>query len=373
MKTVYSLLHHEHAPEREFFRGNLVECFEKPDRALKILQEIRKRSLGEIVTLPAPTVESGNNNREEFFDSTTVIEPDADLLRLIKLVHKEAYISFVRTIFQEWRQVVPTQSYALPHTFNRLAKDRAEPASPYAKLGYYSFDTGTPITAGTWNAAIGSAWCAFKGQEIVRKEGMAFALCRPPGHHAHWDMCGGYCFFNNAAIAAAAFRAHDPTATLAILDVDYHHGNGTQSIFYDRADVFFASIHGDPTHDYPYFLGYADETGGQNAPGQNANFPLPRGTTWDQYTRVLDTALEKIESQNPQYLIVSLGVDTFRGDAISEFLLESEDFIKLGRQLGKRHWPTLFVMEGGYHDEIGINVANVLQGFQAAYREEYEL
>ncbi len=358
MKTVYSSLHSLHVPEKEFFRGSLVDCFENPDRAFKILNEVRQRSLGEIVELPA--------SEEEKTATPQFMKPEADLLTLIKRVHKAEYIDFVRTIFQDWQCEVPMQPYALPHTFNRLSLDRAEPLSPYAKLGYYSFDTGTPITAGTWNAAIGSAWCAVKAQEIVREEGMAFALCRPPGHHAHGDMCGGYCFFNNAAIAAEAFRAHDPTATVAILDVDYHHGNGTQSIFYDRTDVFFASIHGDPTHDYPYFLGYADETGGKNAPGWNANFPLPRGIQWEQYARTLKAALKKIESQNPQYLIVSLGVDTFKGDAISKFLLESEDFIKLGKQLGAQQWPTLFVMEGGYHDEIGTNVVNVLQGFQEA-------
>ncbi|MGB3294391.1 MAG: histone deacetylase family protein [Phormidesmis sp.] len=358
MKTVYSPLHNTHAPEMEFFRGNLVECFETPERAIAILEEVRK--LGEVVTLPSlPLPEQADGTQGQ-------VEPDADLLKLIKRVHKPAYVDFVRTIFRAWQQAMPSQSYALPHTFNRLSQDLPEPASPYARLGYYSFDAGTPITAGTWNAAIGSAWCAVKGQEIVRAEGMAFALCRPPGHHAHSDMCGGYCFFSNAAIAAEALRQCDPNACVAILDVDYHHGNGTQSIFYNRQDVFFVSIHGDPSHDYPYFLGYADEIGGPEAPGWNANFPLPQGTAWSEYAHVLETALAAIQDQNPQYLIVSLGVDTFRDDAISKFLLESEDFLELGRRIGAKQWPTLFVMEGGYHAAIAHNVANVLRGFQAA-------
>lgn len=339
----------------EFFRGSLVECFEKPDRAIAILKEVCQ--LGEVITMPAcPLSEQAGYQ--------TQVEPDPALLGLIRQVHKAEYVDFVRTIFPAWQSEMPNQAYALPHTFNRLRSDLAEPASPYAKLGYYSFDTGTPITAGTWNAAIGSAWCAVKGQEIAREEGMAFALCRPPGHHAHWDMCGGYCFFNNAAIAAQALRQHDPTACVAILDVDYHHGNGTQSIFYDRKDVFFASIHGDPDYDYPYFLGYANETGGAEASGWNANFPLPQGTSWAEYARTLETALATIQDRNPQYLIVSLGVDTFKGDAISKFLLESEDFVELGRRIGAKQWPTLFVMEGGYHLEIAKNVANVLRGFQ---------
>ena len=366
MKTVYSPLHNAHAPEKEFFRGNLVECFEKPERALKILKEVRRRNLGEIVFLPPPNLLNHSDDGEAQCVDFKSISPSADLINLIGLVHEEGYINFVRTIFQHWRCEVPMQPYALPHAFNRFGRRDVNPMSPYAQLGYYSFDAGTPITEGTWSAAIGSAWCAVKGQEIVREEGMAFALCRPPGHHAHRNMCGGYCFFNNAAIAAEALLQHDSTACIAILDVDYHHGNGTQSIFYERREVFFVSIHGDPSNEYPYFLGYPDETGVGDAQGWNANFPLPPNTQWAEYVQTLDNAIEMIQGRNPQYLIVSLGVDTFRKDLISKFLLDSEDFIELGRRIGAKQWPTLFVMEGGYHDEIGINVVNVLKGFQEA-------
>ena len=367
MKTVYSALHNVHAPKMEFFRGNFVECFENPERAFRILREVYRSNLGEVVVLPSQAwFQNSIINEEQFVDPEPIV-PNPDLLRLIRLVHGEEYIDFVRTIFQDWKREVPMQSYALPHIFNRIGPDKFDPSSPYAKLGYHSFDTCTPITQGTWNAAIGSAWCAVKGQEIVREEGMAFSLCRPPGHHAHRNMCGGYCFFNNAAIAAEALRQHDPTACIAILDVDYHHGNGTQSIFYKRRDVFFVSIHGDPKTDYPYFLGYLDETGEGDAIGWNANFPLPRNTEWPEYVRTLDTAIEMIQDRNPQYLIVSLGVDTFRKDAISKFMLKSEEFTELGRRIGAKNWPTLFVMEGGYHNEIGQNVVNVLKGFQETH------
>src|SRR5690606_33326941 len=143
-------------------------------------------------------------------------------------------------------------------------------------------------------------------------------------------------------------------------DVDYHHGNGTQSIYYSRDDTLVASIHGDPRSSYPYFLGHADEVGSGPGEGWNANFPLPHGTTWLEYAPVLDQALTLVGSRNPDLLIASLGVDTFRGDRISDFRLESHDFLELGRLIGSGGLPTLFVMEGGYHHEIGTNVANVL-------------
>jgi len=280
MKTVYSPLHIAHAPKMEFFRGRTVECFENPERALRILKEINKRKLGDVIILPPS---SQSDDYSQLLIEPALIEPSLELLKLINTVHDRDYVEFVRTIFHDWHREVPMQSYALPHTLNRLGRDNINLdnislKNPYAKLGYYSFDVCTPITAGTWAAAISSAWCAVRGQEIVREEGMAFALCRPPGHHAHPNMCGGYCFFNNAAIAAEAFHQHDPTALIAILDVDYHHGNGTQAIFYDRKDVLYLSIHGDPANNYPYFLGFSDEIGEGDAEGFNVNFPLPQNT-----------------------------------------------------------------------------------------------
>ncbi|MFQ5985665.1 MAG: histone deacetylase family protein, partial [Alphaproteobacteria bacterium] len=190
------------------------------------------------------------------------------------------------------------------------------------------------------------------------------AVSRPPGHHAAPDLYAGYCFLNNAAIAAQAVR-DGGAERVAVLDVDYHHGNGTQMIFYDRADVLFVSLHGHPKQEYPYFLGYEDETGQGAGQGFNANYPMRWGTAWDAYAEALDSGLQRIGDFGPEVLVVSLGVDTFEKDPISHFKLKSEDYLELGRRIARLGLPTLFVMEGGYAvEEIGVNVVNVLTGFE---------
>ena len=231
------------------------------------------------------------------------------------------------------------------------------------KLGYYAFAAETAITGGTWDAAYGAASLARTAQRSVSDGARAaFALCRPPGHHAAADYFGGYCFINNAAVAAHGFR-NDGAERVAILDVDFHHGNGTQDIFYERDDVFFASIHGDPAHEFPYFLGHADETGIGAGEGYNANYPLAPGTTFDRWLEALDDALTKITAFGADALVVSLGVDTFEADPISSFKLASADFTTYGRRIGALDLPTVYVMEGGYAvEEIGTNTVNVLVG-----------
>jgi len=205
---------------------------------------------------------------------------------------------------------------------------------------------------------------ALTAQSIVAGgERSAFALCRPPGHHAHDDLYGGYCFLNNAAIAAQAFRDAG-AARVAILDVDFHHGNGTQDIFYERGDVLFCSLHGEPETAYPYFLGYKDERGKGKGEGFNFNYPMPAGTGFDQWSKALASACRQIRKFGADVLVVSLGVDTFEKDPISYFKLKSPDFTRYGAEIAKLKLPTLFVMEGGYAIEaIGINTVNVLEGF----------
>jgi acetoin utilization deacetylase AcuC-like enzyme len=192
----------------------------------------------------------------------------------------------------------------------------------------------------------------------------AFALCRPPGHHAARDLFAGYCFLNNAAIAAQSLRDLG-AARVAVLDVDFHHGNGTQDIFYERPDVLYASLHGDPAQAFPYFLGYADEAGRGPGEGFNLNLPMPRGTIFATWRAALELALARIRAYGAEALVVSLGVDTFIADPISFFRLESPDFTTYGRMIGECGLPTLFVLEGGYAvAEIGINTVNVLSGFE---------
>jgi acetoin utilization deacetylase AcuC-like enzyme len=238
------------------------------------------------------------------------------------------------------------------------------PESITGRLGYYAMAAETSISAGTWEAARASADVALTAAaRLLAGERGAFALCRPPGHHAGRDLYGGYCFLNNAAAAAQFLRDHG-VARVAILDVDFHHGNGTQDIFYDRADVLYCSLHGDPRDAFPYFSGYAEETGSGAGIGFNLNLPLPRGTAYGPWRAALDTALERIRGFAPGALVVSLGVDTFERDPISFFKLQAADFTSYGRLIGSLGLPTVFVLEGGYAvEEIGVNAVNVLEGF----------
>ena len=191
----------------------------------------------------------------------------------------------------------------------------------------------------------------------------AFALCRPPGHHAGADYCGGYCHLNVAAIAAQAARDAG-RARVAILDIDYHHGNGTQDIFWDRGDVFYASVHADPATDYPFYWGHADERGAGDGAGATLNLPLPHGTTRDAFFGAQATALDAIAAFGPDLLVVSFGADTWEGDPISRFALRTEDYPVLARAIAARGWPTVIVMEGGYAvDALGANVDRFLSGF----------
>jgi acetoin utilization deacetylase AcuC-like enzyme len=233
------------------------------------------------------------------------------------------------------------------------------------KLGYYSMDAGAPITAGTWRAVYGSAQVAVSAADrIAGGLRSAFALCRPPGHHAAANFMGGYCYLNNAAIAAQHLIGCG-AQKISILDVDYHHGNGTQSIFYERDDVSFISLHADPTAEYPYFSGYAHEKGGGRGLGHNHNLPLQAGAAWREYRPALESGCRIVREYRPDALVVSLGVDTFEKDPISRFRLRSEDYVQIGRMVAELRCPALFVLEGGYAvSEIGVNAVNVLSGYE---------
>ena len=197
---------------------------------------------------------------------------------------------------------------------------------------------------------------------VLGGEPAAFALCRPPGHHAGADYLGGYCYLNNAAIAAQAALAAG--RRVAVLDIDYHHGNGTQDIFLARGDMFFASIHADPATDYPYYWGHADERGAGDGEGANLNLPLPRGTAFPAYERPLGAALDMVAARSPDLLVVSFGADTYEGDPISGFNLRTDDYPRLASRIAALGVPTLIVMEGGYAvDDLGRNVSAFLSGF----------
>ncbi|HET9429509.1 MAG TPA: histone deacetylase family protein [Allosphingosinicella sp.] len=280
----------------------------------------------------------------------------------LRAVHSEDYLAFLWSAFQDWRsegRPGDAGGYVWPVVGRRPLKlDRID-----ARLGLYSFDASSPIAAGTWESAYWSAQTALTGLDVLaRGERSAFAFCRPPGHHSGRDYLGGYCYLNNAAIAAQAACAAG--RRVAILDIDYHHGNGTQDIFYDRGDVLVVSIHADPVRDYPFFWGHADETGNGEGEGANLNLPLPRGTEIQAYRAALDRALARIADFGADLMVCSYGADTFGGDPISHFTLATADYPTLARQIASLGLPTLIVMEGGYAvDALGANVAAFLSGF----------
>ncbi len=343
MRTVYSADHLLHQSPGELLFGEFVPAFEKPERAELVLNRVREVKLGD------------------------VIAPQPFPLDAITRIHAPGLVDLLQTAHQEWLGMGRSGA-AYPYTWpaRGMRADRA-PQTLDGRLGFYSFDCGTPITATTWQAVKTSADVALTGANLLNTgERAAFSLCRPPGHHAGSDHYGGYCFLNNAAIAAQRLR-DDGAGRIAVLDIDYHHGNGTQQIFYGRNDVLFVSLHGHPDQEYPYMLGFDDEMGAGRGEGFNLNFPLRWGTEWPAYEAALTAGLERIRAFGPEALVVSLGVDTYKDDPISHFKLEHEHFTRIGAMIGALGKPALFVMEGGYAvAEIGINAVNVLAGFEGA-------
>lgn len=342
MKTVYSPLHHRRTALSELDGGILVAPFEKPSRVETILSRFRERQLGDVI---AP---------EEFG------------LAPIQRVHDAGYIAFLETAWTDWK-AAGKPGEAIPAIWPGRGMRQRVPKDIDGQLGYYAFAAETSITDGTWEAACASVNVALTGQKLIQQgERAAFALCRPPGHHAAKDLYGGYCFFNNAAISAQAFLDQG-AQRVAILDVDFHHGNGTQSIFYDRSEVLTISLHGDPDLVFPHYLGFEDETGAGDGDGYNMNRIYPPLTPFSVWREGLEQACERIADYAPDYLIVALGVDTFEEDPISFFKLKSSDYLSLGQRIGQVGLPTLFTMEGGYDvDAIGVNAINVLEGFESA-------
>jgi acetoin utilization deacetylase AcuC-like enzyme len=340
MITVFTEDHLLRNAKTELYGGRLVPPHECPERAEIVIERIREVGLGEVTS------------------------PSRFGLAPVLRIHDTAFVDFLKNAWNEWT-AAGNEGEAIPDCWPARRMAQRCPSSIAGKLGYYAMAGETSISAGTWEAARAAADVAVTAAgHLHRGARCAFALCRPPGHHAARDLYGGYCFLNNAAIAAEYLRDRG-AARVAVLDVDFHHGNGTQDIFYGRPDVLYVSLHGDPVHAFPYFSGYADETGVGAGTGFNMNLPLPPGTGFDGWSQALASALERIRRFAPDALVVSLGVDTFEQDPISFFKLKSEDFSAYGRLIGSCGWPTLFVFEGGYAvAEVGVNVVNVLSGFE---------
>jgi acetoin utilization deacetylase AcuC-like enzyme len=333
--TVYSPYHALHAPQQAIVEGHPFVSEEVPSRVEAILQGIQHTGLG------------------------SVIEPEDFGMDPILAVHDGEYIEFLVSAYQQNTAYWGREEPVLPGSVAPRSTLR-KPKGFLGQVGYYGFGTGSPILAGTWQAAYWSAQCALSAAHLVRQgEKTAYALCRPPGHHAAADLYGGFCYLNNIAIAARWLGGR-----AAILDIDYHHGNGTQEIFYQDPTVFFASLHAHPDDDYPFFWGEAGETGAGPGLGYNLNVPLPQGTGDETYLEALESVLKHIVYFRPDWLLVSLGLDIAAGDEVGGFCITPAGFNAIGRCLNTLNLPTVLVQEGGYLlPTMGENAAAFLQPF----------
>ena len=339
MNAWFSDSHRLHTGLKEFSYGELLDGFELPLRAEAVRQRFVELNLGRVCT-----------------------PPDAGLAP-IAAVHGAPYLAFLQRAWSMW-SALGRQHPALPMIWRAGATLPTRlPAHIDGQLGYFAQDAECSFVEGTWAAVYGSAMCAVAAADDLRSgASTSFAICRPPGHHATADAMGGFCYLNNVAIAAQRL-IDSGLQRVAIVDVDYHHGNGTQSIFWQRGDVFFASLHADPHDDYPFFAGHADEIGFGAGLNHNLNLPLPPGTTAVNWLAAFDVALARVASFQPQALLVSLGVDTFERDPISAFKLHTGDYPQIGQRLAALRLPTAYVFEGGYATaEVGVNAVGVLQG-----------
>jgi acetoin utilization deacetylase AcuC-like enzyme len=356
MITIFSATHALHAAPHEFLDGRLIPPYESPERATMLHDAIEHADLGPIRP------------------------PEAFGLEPIRAVHDADYLDYLEHAYERWVAAGGDAAALLPSTLAVRWMSR-RPLSPLVAPGYYCFDLSAPIVAGTYAAARASANVALTGARLLLEgERLVYSLCRPPGHHAGTDLYGGYCYLNNAAIAAdylatmnrglatenrgqAELMAPNLGSPVAILDIDFHHGNGTQQIFYERGDVLFVSIHADPAREYPFFAGYADERGAGAGTGCTLNFPLEAGVSDTRYLAALDIALDSIAAFGPRFLVLSAGFDTFEGDPLGDFALSGAAYGAIGKRIARLGLPTLVVQEGGYAiGALGENAVGLLHG-----------
>jgi acetoin utilization deacetylase AcuC-like enzyme len=341
--TVFDDTQRSHAPREFIVSGKPQPIPEIPERIDMLLEGVRRLG-GPVVSPP------------EIFGDT------------LALAHERRYIQFLSTLWERWRRLPDASDTPAPNVF---ALGRANlpptsyPDSVVGQCGWHLGDRACPVTAQTWQAARASAATAAHGAKLLLQgERIAYALCRPPGHHAAADMAAGFCYFNNTAIAAALLTQAGKRT--AILDIDVHHGNGTEAIFYDRADVLTVSIHADPKRFYPFFWGHAAERGRGEGEGFNLNLPLERGTLIKPYCAALGTALQRIADFAPDMLVLAAGLDIALDDPFKGFAIETSGFEVIGRQIAGLRLPTLVVQEGGYPSpSLGLNLSSLLTGLLA--------
>jgi acetoin utilization deacetylase AcuC-like enzyme len=346
MKVFHSDAQAGHAPLRYALGQEVVPAREVPSRIDELLVSLRA-------------------------EGHSIHAPRDHGLAPLRRVHADDYLEFLRTAHARWCEVFPSgprADWVVPYAFpNRHMQ--ARPGSVLGQAGHYLSSTTSPIGAGTWAAILGAAHCAVDGADaLLAGEDAAYALCRPPGHHAYADVGAGFCYVNNAAVAADRLAA--ARGRVAVLDVDVHHGNGTQGLFYERGDVLFVSVHADPDRGYPFFAGRADETGRGAGAGFNLNLPLPIGTTDVPWLDAIGTGLRRIRDFDPAAVVVSLGLDAYEKDPSALLAITTEGFAAAGRAIGAALGvPVLLVQEGGYAvDDLGRNLSAFLGGFEAGRR-----
>lgn len=327
IRTFYSPNHAAHNPPFEILHGRSVPFFEMPRRIDMLRTGLESAALA---TLETPPLSIPRDLLTQAHDPAMLTELEGLSAHVFDKVRADFSIYHMA-------DTVSGDVYYYESVFPKRARTDA------VGRKFYIYDSTSPVGTGTWDAALHSANLAYHGaQALLSGERAAYALCRPPGHHAGRDFMGGYCYLNNAAIAAYALM---PRGKVAVLDIDYHHGNGTQDILWDDPRALFVSLHADPNVDYPYYCGYADERGAHD---NTLNVPLPHGTDSAAYLAALDSALARIRAFEPSALVVSLGFDTFKDDPIASFKLDVPDYTPIGRAIAALNLPTLYLQEGGY-------------------------
>ena len=337
MHIIYTERHKQHATDQVLFEGHPFDTEEVPARAEIILQAVREAHLGQV---SAP-VDHG-------------IEP-------VLAVHDAGFVDFLRTVYTKYAAYFKTDEPVFTWTFATRCVGR-KPEGFLGLMGYYGTGAGTPVLKGTWEAAYWATQCALSAADRVRAgERAVYALCRPPGHHAAVDLYGGFCYLNNAAAVARYLQAD---GRVAVLDIDYHHGNGTQMIFYSDPGVLFCSLHAHPDDDYPYYWGGEGERGEGPGEGYSHNWPLPQSVDDARYLAVLDRALGVVDAFAPRYLVVSAGFDILAGDPVGEFCVTTGGLSEIGRRIAALNLPTVIVQEGGYLlDALGESAVAFLRPF----------
>lgn len=339
MKFVYAEEQKSHYPKQFLVNGVMQPNPEMPERCDRLV---------------AGAVDAG----------CTLVSPVDYGLEYIRKIHSSRYLEFLERAWSRWSRIEGGAKAVTPN-IHPLDRGCGYPASVVAQAGLHMADLACPLSAESWDSIRWSAWTAIHAAKMVAGgEDSIYALCRPPGHHAFAEVAGGFCFLNNTAIGAQILLNKFPR--VAILDVDLHHGNGTQGIFYERADVLTVSIHADPRRFYPFFWGYGEETGSGDGRGFNLNLPVARGSGDDIFLGALDIALDRVKAYEPAALVIALGLDAYEGDPFGGLALSTGAFNRIAARIAAElPFPTLVVQEGGYLcDELGANLAAFLTGFK---------